>query len=730
MSRIDPPRRTVAAATTWDHLSEEELRVIAEQRLQRLLARSQDLGRHELVILLQAAASVNRRDAPSKPMEPARGANDAPAVASTQARVDVMPSDADDAVLAEACMPVERSRTCGGPEGLRGRLRKRPSGSPLSSGLTVRRAKAARVAAQVRRDIGGHDLDGLEADASLSLGGAVVDVRGNLDKEHYKHFIPAFKEADKAASRKNTKYRGMRPGESKPDGLRPWLDPRGAGGWIAPATSGNGRRSRWFNMKVWGSWRFSFLLARLQAAVWRSQKRHDAAPVPRNPKELAPAVRGEGPLFAHFSQTEFAQDIVRKLDHDGFAVLRGVLRHDEADAALSRMWDFVETVSPTVRRTDSSSWYPHEGDPSSEPWPHTAREMFQEHQAGWVFGHLRELLAVRVFEPLYGTKALHCSKDGFCFQRPTRRPMNRRSIDHFDQSGTTRGLHCVQGSVSLLDQSENDGCFSCWPGSHRHHAALAAESGRKDWYMLSDADKDALIAAGCAATRVPVGRGDVVLWRSDLAHCGASPIGVRDGFRAVVYICMLPASMTPEALYTKKRGAYEQLRTGSHWPNKEDWFRTPFRTKNGFDRASALPFFEVPPALSPRLEELYGLRCYGGKFGADRPAVRLGAAKASALPPAAKGHTLCKAGSYIFCNKCGAYVDSASKRSICLSRHLFDQCDRKPKYTGVAERLKRLQQGLDPIHKTDMDVVVSALAVEEVVQCMERLRAAKGDVAP
>jgi len=65
----------------------------------------------------------------------------------------------------------------------------------------------------------------------------------------------------------------------------------------------------------------------------------------------------------------------------------------------------------------------------------------------------------------------------------------------------------------------------------------------------------------------------VILWRSDLVHKGAPPIGARDKFRAVVYVCMLPAALTPDEVYPDKLRAYEQLETGSHWPNREEWFK-------------------------------------------------------------------------------------------------------------------------------------------------------------
>ena len=325
--------------------------------------------------------------------------------------------------------------------------------------------------------------------------------------------------------------------------------------------------------------------------------------VPRSPGRPEPALAPVGPLVAHIAASSFAQDTLAQLEDQGYAVLRGVLAASEAEAALERMWDFVETVNPAVRRGEAESWYPRG---KLDPWPHSARDMMQLHQAGWVFGELREKLAERVFEPLYGTRELHSSKDGFCFQRPTRANIRRRPNDHFDQSGQKVGLHCIQASVALLDQDPDDGCFVCWPGSHAHHPSLA-EGSKRDWHVLPDEAKRELEQKGCGPKRLPVGRGDVVLWRSDLAHCGGSPVGVRKGFRAVVYVCMLPAALTPQALYARKREAFERLATGSHWPTKEEWFGgTRFRPV-GFE---ARPFFPTPPVLTQRQKELYGLQMY------------------------------------------------------------------------------------------------------------------------
>merc|ERR1719478_838806 len=134
--------------------------------------------------------------------------------------------------------------------------------------------------------------------------------------------------------------------------------------------------------------------------------------------------------------------------------------------------------------------------------------MMQLHQAGWVFSGMREAMAGRVFETVYGTRELHCSKDGFTLQRPTEEEMGRSLNDHYDQGFAKRGLQCIQGSVALTDQEHDDGCFLCWPGSHKHHETLMAgrhgKKGRSNFHILDDREKAFLEEHGIGPVRVPV----------------------------------------------------------------------------------------------------------------------------------------------------------------------------------------------------------------------------------
>eukprot|EP01050_Picozoa_sp_SAG11_P011081 SAG11_NODE_1149_length_5682_cov_5.991401_3_plen_515_part_00 len=301
--------------------------------------------------------------------------------------------------------------------------------------------------------------------------------------------------------------------------------------------------------------------------------------------------------------------VASRMQTAGFIVLPGVFTGAEVDVQLDRMWSFVETVSRGVRRDQPSSWV---ADGTNDPWPCKQRDMFQLHQAGWLFCGLREQMAERVFEPVYGTRKLHCSKDGFTLQRPTTNPAGGATYwDHFDQGVSSVGLQCIQGSVALIDQQPDDGCFCCWPGSHQHREALMATMPRRkvsgDFVLVGDEQRDLLRQAGISRVRVPVKRGDVILWRSDLLHCGATPIGARPNFRAVVYICALPAALTPPHIAALKHHAYQNLETGSHWPCKEEWF-VPDRRK--LQKTRLHPFFRKPPPLTARQQELHGLLPY------------------------------------------------------------------------------------------------------------------------
>jgi hypothetical protein len=217
-------------------------------------------------------------------------------------------------------------------------------------------------------------------------------------------------------------------------------------------------------------------------------------------------------------------DAIEDLRTRGYHVVPAVLTREECGEALGLMWDFVEDVSGgCVGRGDPMSWYPRRevrivtggggasADASGEddgaagddvdrdhtdgeamdpivgerrrdldPWPHTGYQsfpdMFQSLGAGYLLGRVRHLLAERIFEPLYGTRELLCSKEGFSFCRPLIVDLDgdgrqRRAVDGKNALvWTPRNLNSYAGDSTIANgKSTNDARFSLSNTEKKRH---------------------------------------------------------------------------------------------------------------------------------------------------------------------------------------------------------------------------------------------------------------------
>lgn len=367
-------------------------------------------------------------------------------------------------------------------------------------------------------------------------------------------------------------------------------------------------------------------------------------------------------------------NVVNDLKSKGYAVIPSVVTCEECKVyGLDLIWDFVEDVSGNVvDRSNPHSWYnkcsekivddDDDDEVGLDPWPHTGYasfpDMFQSLGAGFLLGHLRELMAERVYEPLFGTDELHCSKEGFTFHRPStyscrdmegnvftlQHPNNGQSEirvcgevqednmgEHYDQSFSERGLHSIQASIALIDQKEEagDGHFLCYPYSHSQvHQDLTRDiyRGQFSWIPLTDQEIQTKLQHKhqLKPLHIYVNAGDVILWRSDLVHAAVAPTPHNHNFRAVAYISMSPASLTPSHLLDQKLNAYKFGKTGDHRSHFESWHshkRSSSSTNNNHHHCNSKsnitvlqrqrPYFRMgPPQVSTRLAQLYGLLPY------------------------------------------------------------------------------------------------------------------------
>jgi hypothetical protein len=384
--------------------------------------------------------------------------------------------------------------------------------------------------------------------------------------------------------------------------------------------------------------------------------RPGAAAGPANSRNNSQPSLGTDPLLPWLVGLPHVRDALTTV---GYCVLPGILTEVECDDAVDRLWDFVtETSAGRVQRDDPRTWYPDSDNTSSttatatrdDPWPYTDYksyvDMFQTRGAGWLLGDVREKVADRVWAPLFGTPALYTSQEGFTFHRPLptndwtppnrpvmvcAQPQPQSQGEHYDQSHAHAGLYHIQSVVALEHQEPGvDGHFFCWESSFGAvHQALTKNIYRAQfpWVPLTDAEvarvRDEF---GCTPRRIYLGKGDMLVWRSDLVHAPQSPTHATGRFRAVAYGSMLPVAACGAGgtgVPSSKNGngeqqlderadklqAYLQRRTGGHRLQWEDWHREEDTAAQG--RPYVRPYFRTsPPLLTIRQAELYGLLPY------------------------------------------------------------------------------------------------------------------------
>ena len=246
-----------------------------------------------------------------------------------------------------------------------------------------------------------------------------------------------------------------------------------------------------------------------------------------------------------------------------------------------------------------------------DPWPFTERannDSMQSLGAGYLLGNVHEMLAERIFEPLFGTDELLCSKEGFTFTRPkifdlkggevdgegsyllwdgrrqnqsddrmpksstqAKNGQNNMPTNNKDTTAETTtskkqynrlqkklnkqqrykdisGLCHIRAAISFsdqtIDQERNGVHFMCYPHEH------SKTSTNGD--------------CNVEGNRIYANKGDVLLFRSDLAHaivapslttcnndnsnCGGEVFGYKGAreFGAVSYCSMLPVETIKE----------------------------------------------------------------------------------------------------------------------------------------------------------------------------------------
>lgn len=262
----------------------------------------------------------------------------------------------------------------------------------------------------------------------------------------------------------------------------------------------------------------------------------------------------------------------------GVAIIPHVLNHDECDEVVSGIWDFLEHITQNmtlpIDRKKKKTWKTF-----YELYP--LHSMLIQH---WSVGHAQVSWNIRqnpkiveIFAHLWKCKKedLLVSFDGLSFSLPpeiTKRGYNRGNTwYHTDQSYTNPEFKCIQSWITGLDIEEGDATLSFLEGSNKYHNDFKEKfniTNKENWYKLNKEEEEFYISKGCEHKNIICTKGSMVFWDSRTIHCGVEPMKdrIKQKFRAVIYLCYMPRSLCSESNLKKKKEAFKNLRTTSHYP--------------------------------------------------------------------------------------------------------------------------------------------------------------------
>lgn len=233
--------------------------------------------------------------------------------------------------------------------------------------------------------------------------------------------------------------------------------------------------------------------------------------------------------------------MLRELEEKGYTVVKGALSEEKVKVASDLFYEWVKTVPEKISR-DTFYGFIKEG--------------HQKHT--WFIKTDPDVQAI--FKELWDTDDLVTGFDGTCWI-----PKEFNMIDtcwtHTDQAASKKGLHCIQGFVSLTSNTERS--FVVYEGSHLLHETYMKErglTGSKNWRLI-----DPEYLKGLNRTVVQVEAGDMVLWDSRTFH--QSQYGKNEE-RLVQYVCFLPRVHPGNTLGQQRQRLkyYRTRRCTTHWP--------------------------------------------------------------------------------------------------------------------------------------------------------------------
>lgn len=259
------------------------------------------------------------------------------------------------------------------------------------------------------------------------------------------------------------------------------------------------------------------------------------------------------------------------LEEKGYVVLENVVDEKEVEEIVSLFWSWAEQLGKGIDRREPSTWENWVGFLETGVIPEPG---IGQSEMMW---RVREQESVRkVFENVWGTDELLSSFDGCGAFRPVNENPKWKTNPgwwHVDQNpNLKKGRHCVQGLLSLTEQTLHTGGFICKPEGLPYFQNLSTDV-TYDFVALSEEKHDDIL--NLESQFVSCKKGDMVLWDSRLPHCNTPSENPRiceagELLRHVAYVCMTPKSFANSEIITKRKQYVQHGITTNHWPHDPD----------------------------------------------------------------------------------------------------------------------------------------------------------------
>ncbi|GAA6033237.1 hypothetical protein JCM8097_003010 [Rhodosporidiobolus ruineniae] len=317
----------------------------------------------------------------------------------------------------------------------------------------------------------------------------------------------------------------------------------------------------------------------------------------------------------------------RDLEENGYAVVRGAVPAERAEAYTQRAFDWAKR-SHGFDVEDRSTW-------RTEYLPVNENgliNLYGSSHEKWVWEARMEERVIEVFEELWGTKELLVSFDAINLSVPVG-PHARTDIEpakpwpHIDQQPEPEGrpglqFELAQGLLAMTPSGPDDGGLVVLKRSHALVKQFFDETGgvkeKQDWghrnyYEFTAADlKWFRQQPGVEEIKVETQPGDLILWDSRTIHWNRTPTA--EQVRSVVYVCYAPRSMASSEVLETRRRCFEQRLATTHWPAPfivvplEEYGPPKLADGTVDPRDRARPLEE--PVVTERMEQLVGIRPY------------------------------------------------------------------------------------------------------------------------